>query len=121
MYRQLARRAIRRPWWTIALLGALVLAAAPGVLRLEVRTDGQALVPRDDPIVERDAEIRSRFGLRDPSVVLIETSHPECIYNPETLAAVQGISEPCSSSKGSRKATSRAWRPKRGIGSTRER
>ncbi|MCP3959069.1 MAG: MMPL family transporter [bacterium] len=93
MHSVLARGAIRRPWLTIALLTALVLAAAPGVLRLEVRTDGQALVPRDDPVIETDAEIRAHFGLRDPIVVLIETSHPDGVYNLDTLAAVQHISD----------------------------
>ena len=63
---ELARWAIRRPRLAIALSTAVVLAAAPGIFRLELRTDGQALVPRDDPVVEIDAEIRSHFGLRDP-------------------------------------------------------
>ncbi len=85
--------AIRRPRLAIALLAVPVLAAAPGLLRLEVRTDGHALVPRDDPAVLADAEIREHFGLRDPILVLIETSHPDGIYNPETLASVQQISD----------------------------
>ena len=89
----LAGWAIRRPRLAIAVAVAAVAAAVPGLWRLEVRTDGHALVPRDDPAVALDAEIREHFGLRDPIVVLIETAHPDGVYNLDTLASVQEISD----------------------------
>jgi predicted RND superfamily exporter protein len=70
----------------------LTALAAPGLLRLEVRTDGHALVPRDDPAVRLDAEIRRQFDLRDAIVVYVESSHQDGIYNPETLDRVQRLS-----------------------------
>lgn len=50
-------------------------------------------MPEDDPAVAIDAEIREHFGLRDPIVVLIETSHRDGIYNTATLSSVQRISD----------------------------
>ena len=93
---RLARFSIRRPRLGIAILLGLTLAMAPGLLRLELRTDGHALVPPDDPVVHADAEIREHFGLRDPIVVLVRTSHPAGIFNLETLTRVQKLSNALS-------------------------
>ncbi|HEX4953938.1 MAG TPA: MMPL family transporter [Thermoanaerobaculia bacterium] len=84
----LSAAAIRHPWWAIALMACLALGAAPGLVRLELRTDGHALVPPDDPAVALDAEVRATFGLSDPIAVIFETRHPEKIYNRVTLAKV---------------------------------
>lgn len=83
---------LRRPWLVIVAFALATLAALPGLLRLELRTDGHALVPADDPAVVIDAEVRERFHLRDPLVILIESSHPDGVLNPRTLHSVQEIS-----------------------------
>lgn len=92
----LGRLSVRRPRATI--LGAILLVAlaAPGLLRLELRTDGHALVPAGDPVILEDAELRERFGLRDPIVILVESRHADGIFNPETLARVQAITDAVS-------------------------
>lgn len=87
---------LERPWAVIAAFALATLAALPGLARLELRTDGHALVPADDPAVVFDAEVRERFHLRDPLVVLIETTHPDGILNPRTLHSVQEISRTLS-------------------------
>ena len=46
------------------------------------------------------AEIRGHFGLRDPIVVLVETDHPDGIYNLDTLTRVQRLSEALASLEG---------------------
>jgi predicted RND superfamily exporter protein len=89
----LSQRSIRHPRATLALLAGLTLAAAPGLLRLEVRTDGRALVPVEDPAVRFDAEVREHFQLRDPIVVLVESSHPDGAFNPATLRHLQRLSD----------------------------
>lgn len=88
---RLANLAIRRPWPTLVLFAALVIAAAPGLLRLQLRTDGHALVPPGDPAVRFDHEVRRHFGLRDPVVVVIETPRANGIFNPDTLRRVQAL------------------------------
>jgi hypothetical protein len=79
---------IAHPRKALLLGGAAVLAASLGLRHLELRTDGKALVPPDDPTVRFDAEVREHFGLRDPLVVSIETDHPDGIYRPETARLV---------------------------------
>lgn len=81
------------PWWIVVLALGVTLAAAAGLPRLELRMDGRTLVPADDPTLLFDRRVRRDFTLRDPLVVVVETSHPEGIYNLDTLATVQRITE----------------------------
>ncbi len=76
------------------LVGAAILVGIPalGLSRLELRTDGAALVPPGDPAVAADRAIRARFGLRDPVVVLVESSDPRGIYNRRTLLRLRDLS-----------------------------
>jgi predicted RND superfamily exporter protein len=64
---------------------------APGLLRLELRTDGHALVPPDDPAIALDREARRVFDLRDPLLVVLETRHPDGIFNPGTLSRLERL------------------------------
>jgi len=66
--------------WALALVLAL-----PGIARLELRTDGNVLVPPGAPALRIDDEVRRTFGLRDQMLVLVETAHPDGIYNPQSL------------------------------------
>lgn len=90
---QLAELSIRRPVPALLVPLLVTLAMAPGLWRLELRTDGRSLVPADDPAVAIDAEVRARFGLRDPVVVVIESSRPEGVFHPATLRSIQAISD----------------------------
>lgn len=74
--------------WALALVLAL-----PGIARLELRTDGRALVPPRAPAVLIDNEVRRTFGLRDQLLVLVEPTHPDGIYNPETLRRIVRLTE----------------------------
>jgi predicted RND superfamily exporter protein len=87
----LSRAAIRHPLRTLAIALLTTLAAAPGLLRLELRTDGQALVPRQAPAVVYDRRIREEFGALDPIAVVIRTSHPGGVFNPGTLRRVRDL------------------------------
>ncbi|MCP3959072.1 MAG: MMPL family transporter [bacterium] len=85
--------AIARPRRMIGVMIALTLAAAPGLSRLELRTDGKALVSPDDPVVLFDAEVREHFHLDDPIVVFLTTDHSDGIYNLETLRTVDQLTQ----------------------------
>jgi predicted RND superfamily exporter protein len=80
-----------RPRTALAVLLAVVLAMAPGLLRLQLRTDGHSLVPPDDPAIAIDRDARQAFGLKDPLLVVVETRHPSGIYNTATLDLVQRL------------------------------
>src|SRR5438045_3661494 len=67
----LSRYSIRHPRIVLLLAALAVSAAAPGVLRLKLRTDGHALVPADAPEVRQDRALRDEFGLSDSIVILI--------------------------------------------------
>lgn len=82
---------IARPRLAILLVLLITLAAAPGLLRLEMRTDGHSLVPPDDPVVRFDETVRDQFHLRDPILVVIETTHRDGVYNPGTLRRLQAL------------------------------
>lgn len=78
--------ALDRPWLTLACCVFLVVANAPGVLQLQIRTDGHALVPEQAAAVKIDAEVRELFDLEDPLAVTLETSHTAGIFNAASLA-----------------------------------
>src|SRR6202035_3176335 len=96
----LSQASIRRPRLTLALLAGFALAAAPGLARLEVRTDGRALAPAPDPAVRLDAAVRQHFGVRDPLVVLIEASHPRGVWNPATMRHLKRLSDSLAAVEG---------------------
>lgn len=82
-----------RPRTTIAAVLMLTLAAMAGLSRLELRMDGRALVPSDDPAVLFDREVREVFGVRDPLVILLESRRPEGIYHPVFLRRLIDVTE----------------------------
>jgi hypothetical protein len=72
---RLVEIAVGRPRLVLLVTAALSLVLAAGGLRLELRTDGAALEPQGDPVVERSARDRIRF--RDPRTVLLVVSANE--------------------------------------------
>lgn len=83
--------ALRRPWTTLVIAAAITLAAAPGVLRLKLRTDGRALVSPDAPEVRFDQSIRNQFGIQDEIIVVVRTSDPNGIFNSHTIQLVRDL------------------------------
>jgi len=87
------RAAVAFPRTALTLVALVALAGAAGLIRLELRTDGRALVPPGDPAILADAEVRQRFGLRDPILVYLETTRSEGIFSPEILRSVVALTE----------------------------
>jgi predicted RND superfamily exporter protein len=90
-FKSLATWAVHSPKTALLIATLVTLAAAPGVTRLRLRTDGHALVTETDPAVIFDKEIRRQFHIEDQIVVLIESSRPEGIYNASTLQLVRDL------------------------------
>ncbi len=63
----------------------------PGLLRLELRTDGRALVPDAAPQVVFDREVRELYGVRDPIAVVLRSGQDGGIFRPETLRRVEEL------------------------------
>ncbi len=89
---RLAEKSMARPRRAIAVMAVVTLATAPGLARLKLRTDGHALMPLNDPAILFDAEVRDHFHLRDPIVVLVETSRPQGIYDLGTMRRMRDLS-----------------------------
>ncbi len=94
----LTRLALTRPAAVIVAGLLLVVIAGFGIGRLQIRTDGESLVPLDDARVRYGRETSDRFGLRDQLIVLLR--HGEDVFNAATLeqiarltAAIQALSE----------------------------
>jgi predicted RND superfamily exporter protein len=87
----LSHYAIRHPRRVLWMAGLVTLAAAPGMFRLTLRTDGHALVTPSAPEVVEDQAIREHFGLEDQVVVLIRAPQPGGVFNGHTLQLVRDL------------------------------
>ncbi|MCH7841108.1 MAG: hypothetical protein IID38_12855, partial [Planctomycetes bacterium] len=84
-------------------MAVLITAAiAPGVVRLELRTDGHALIPTHAPEIKADRAIREEFGVEDPIVIFIQSDHADGIFNTHTLALVAELTAQLSELDGIR-------------------
>lgn len=71
----LVRAALRRPSLVLALLALGTAWSALGLFRLELRTDGAAIYPRDNPVIEQS--LADRKAYEEPEqVILLVTSRP---------------------------------------------
>jgi predicted RND superfamily exporter protein len=91
LFGSLSGCSIRHPWPVLAGVAVIVLGAAAGLWRLQLRTDGHALVSESAPEVLYDKGIRDEFGIEDNIVVLIRSNHPGGIFNPGTLQLVRDL------------------------------
>ncbi len=71
----LARAALARPRLALLLFLLGTVALAPGLLRLEIRTDGAAIYPEGEPTVERTLADRETFAEPD-QIIAVVTSRP---------------------------------------------
>ncbi|MCH7632212.1 MAG: MMPL family transporter [Planctomycetes bacterium] len=83
----------------------VVAAISPGALRLQLRTDGHALVPDNAPEIQVDRDIRREFGIDDPVVVFIETDDDNGIFNADTMALVDALTSAFKNLEGIRPAS----------------
>jgi hypothetical protein len=87
----LSKFAIRSPRRALLFALLVTLAAAPGLVRLKLRTDAQSLVPANAPEVGFDRAIREKFGIEDQMVVVVRSLGPDGIFNPGTIHIVRDL------------------------------
>jgi predicted RND superfamily exporter protein len=68
---RLALLALRRPLPVLAALALVSAAAATGLLRLRLRTDGAAIHPIGNPVVEQTRRDRETFGETEQAILLV--------------------------------------------------
>ncbi|MCP4246564.1 MAG: MMPL family transporter [bacterium] len=90
---RLYRYSIAHPLRVLLLASLVTAAAAPGALRLQLRTDGHALVPDGAPEIRFDQSIRDLFNTPDLIVVVIHSGHLDGVFNAQTLRLVQELSD----------------------------
>ncbi|MCH7814726.1 MAG: hypothetical protein IID40_11980, partial [Planctomycetes bacterium] len=90
---RLVRYSIAHPLRVLLIAGLVTAAAGPGALRLQLRTDGHALVPDGAPEIRFDQSIRDLFNTPDAIVVVVRSSHPDGIFNTPTLKLVQYLTD----------------------------
>jgi predicted RND superfamily exporter protein len=67
----LARAALRRPVLILLLFLLGTAVAAAGLFRLRIETDGAAVYPQGDPVVEQTLRDRQRFFDTEPVILLV--------------------------------------------------
>ncbi len=87
----LSETSVRHPVATLCVTAVITLAAVPGLLRLQLRTDGRALVPATAPAVCVDREVRELYDIRDPIAVVLRSDHSDGIWNLATLQRVKEL------------------------------
>ena len=89
--RKIPHYSLRHPWTALLIATTMTLAAAPGILHLKLRTDGNALIPANAPEVRFDKAIRDQFGIEDETIVLIRSTQTNGIFNAHTIQVVKDL------------------------------
>jgi predicted RND superfamily exporter protein len=86
--RRLVELAMARPRLVMWLVGALTVVLALGSLNIEVDTDPENMLPGDEPVRVRNAEMREAFGTGELLVVGIVADDEPGILTDDRLGAV---------------------------------
>ena len=88
---KIPRYSLYHPRTALLIAATMTLVAAPGILRLKLRTDGNALVPVNAPEVRFDKSIRDQFGIEDEIIVLVRATQTNGIFNAHTIQLVRDL------------------------------
>lgn len=90
------RISVRAPRAALAVCFGVVLILLPGIFRLQLATDGLALVPEDSAAAAIDREAREHFGIDDQVIVVLRSHAPEGVLNAESLARLAQLTRALS-------------------------
>lgn len=96
----LSRFSIRAPRTTLLLCFLAVALLAPGIARLELATDGLALVPEDSEAAAIDREAREYFGVHDQVIVVLRSRAERGVLNSDSLGRLVAVTKRISALPG---------------------
>jgi predicted RND superfamily exporter protein len=80
------------PWWSLAALLAVTVAAAAQLPKLTTESDMLSFMPRQDPAYHDTLALEDLFGSTQIARILItRDDHPDGVFNPVTLQLVDEI------------------------------
>lgn len=88
----LLRFSIAHPRLILVLAGVVTCAAILFIPRLQLRLDGRALIPENQPEFAESDKAAVLFDLRDLVVVGVHSNKSVGVYHPETLARISRLS-----------------------------
>jgi predicted RND superfamily exporter protein len=92
MRRTLTELALGRPVLVYWIVGLLTLVAGVQMIRINIDTDPENMLPADQPDRVFHNLVEQRFGLHDAIVVgVVNETDPQGIYNPDSLAALHRL------------------------------
>jgi len=87
----LAYFSISKPRLVVTIFAIIIGVVTPGIFKLTLNVDGRAMVPKADPVFAFDQEVREKFDLRDPIIILINSTNKNGIFNTQTLLTVKKL------------------------------
>jgi predicted RND superfamily exporter protein len=91
---RIAAFSLFHPWWSLAALLGISLAAGSQLPKLTADSDMLAFIPRDDSAYIQTLALEEVFGSTQLTRILItRDDHPDGVFNPETLALVAEITD----------------------------
>ncbi|KEA62764.1 putative transporter [Marinobacterium lacunae] len=88
---------VDRPKWVFSLLLLLCILAGLQIPSIKVDTDPENMLPHDQPDRVFHDQVKERFALHDMIVVgMVNRDSDQGIYNPQSLSALQRLSEEIS-------------------------
>lgn len=93
LWARIAHVCAEHPRATIACTIVVVVLVVPGVAFLRIVPDGRALIDPGHDVLRTDAAVKHEFGVRDEIRVVVESDHPDGVFNAETLATVRKLTK----------------------------
>ena len=87
---RVARRSVSKPWWTLILTIAGVVAIASGGRLLTMNSDYRAFFSRDNPQVAAFDALQATYTKDDNILIALEPAGGT-VFTPEVLAAIDEL------------------------------
>jgi predicted RND superfamily exporter protein len=83
--------ALARPRLTVVAAVTLAASIGAGMHRLQLETDGRALISSRSPVLLYHDEVSRQFGVEDPVVLVVRTGGRDGVFDPAVLRLVRDL------------------------------